>query len=104
MLAARYSGYNIDPVIPGMLMGGSVVGISYQLGKMVKKTEWILRWKVASMTIGFLVAHSLLMFKWFDLVIYSAIALCIGFMAIGSRYQKDTKAIENIEKSMKSCC
>ena len=104
MLVAGASGYSIDPVIPAMLMGGSVVGINYQLEKKIKNREWLIYWRITFIILGFLTAYNLLMFRWINLAIYSAIAICLGFVAFGSKHQRDTKNIESIESSMKNCC
>ena len=104
LLVVKVLGYGIDPVTPAVLMGGSVVGISYQLEKKIANREWIIYWKIIFVSLGFLTAYNLLMANWVNLVIYSAIALCFGFVALGSKHRKDTKQIESIEDSMKNCC
>src|SRR3989344_2086029 len=61
MLAAKFLGYEIDIMIPAILMGGSVVGIAYQIEKRniiagVSANESFI-WKAFFIPGGFVVAY-----------------------------------------------
>ncbi|OGN03769.1 MAG: hypothetical protein A2655_04450 [Candidatus Yanofskybacteria bacterium RIFCSPHIGHO2_01_FULL_43_42] len=104
LIVVKMLDYSIDPTIPAMLMGGSVVGISYQLEKRIVNRKRLIYWKIIFISLGFLIAYNLLTASWISLAIYSAIALSFGFVALGSKHQKDTNQIKSIEDSMKNCC
>ncbi|MDP2664447.1 MAG: hypothetical protein Q8O97_00530 [bacterium] len=57
MLVALFLGYEIDLVIAAMLLGGSVVGIAYQLEKRLPAGHSPLLWKALFVPAGFVVAY-----------------------------------------------
>src|SRR3989344_3947912 len=62
LIIAHTIGYQVDLVIPALLMGGSVVGVAYQLEKKFKDLPAgrILLWKVLFIPAGFVVAYGIL--------------------------------------------
>ena len=64
MLTARLLGYEIDMRIPAMLMGGSVVGIAYQIEKRLPINHSPLLWKTLFIPVGFVATYGILSAWW----------------------------------------
>ena|SRR3989344_8554364 len=100
MLASFYLGYRIDQTILAMLMGGSVVGISYTLEKygessLIARTIFI--------AAGFEAVYSLLNAErlWFLISILIAISVAGKHFLKGGAHSG--RAAE-LEAKMKNCC
>lgn len=99
LLAGRWLGYPIDVVVLGLLMGGSVVGIAYQVEKR--------RWKTLFIPLGFIAAYSLIFSWWtaFGLMILLLSLLFLVFVKKPRGFsRKDEKEIAELEEKMKKCC
>src|SRR3989344_9393585 len=66
LLGLYFTGYPIDPVLPAVLMGGSVVGIMYQVDKKLsdRSAGARLLFKVFFMPTGIIAAYSILKEWW----------------------------------------
>src|SRR3989344_7349181 len=62
LIIAYTIGYQIDLIIPALLMGGSVVGVVYQLEKKFRDLPVgrVLLWKILFIPTGFVVAYGIL--------------------------------------------
>jgi len=108
ILAANDFGYPADLTVVGLLMGGSVVGIAYQLEKRVRPNK-VLVWKILFISAGFSLAYNIIYFSWFYMLTASAVISLLLFIfldwPISSRQSagKNHKTAE-IEEKMKNCC
>ena len=65
LLLLKILNYQIDSLIVGILMGGSVVGIMYKLEDYAKKhNKKLLLFRIIILIIGFLVVYSLIKYLW----------------------------------------
>lgn len=105
LLTLRYAGYAIEPVIPALLMGGSSVGIAFQLEKSLPKGRNALAWKIFFVLAGFTAAYFLLQSEW---LWFALSALAYVFMAlIGARPLPGTREggkVKELEKKLENCC
>lgn len=106
MLAADALGYPIDIAVPAILLGGSVVGIAYQVEKRLTPSRSALLWKVIFIPLGFLAAYALLM-RWIGTFAVLAVllsAVACAFLARPGGKLRDPKKVEELEEKMKQCC
>lgn len=113
MLAAKFLGYEIDLIIPAMLMGGSVVGIAYQ-GE--RSLEWAGRnplfWKTAVVVIGMPLAFWAVrevnaVTLGAELVIMTWLAYFLFIKPPGRQGYLDgagAPKVADLEKRLKNCC
>jgi len=100
MLLAYYLGYAADRTILAMLMGGSVVGISYTLEKyggssLIARTIFI--------AAGFEAVYSLINTEWLRFFISMLIAISFAGKHFLKKSSPSRRAAE-LEKKMKNCC
>lgn len=99
-------GYEVELLIPAILMGGSVVGIAYQIEKKLPENKSPLIWKVVVIPSGFLAVYSLL-HEWWTVAIPLLIFL---FMYALFFLQKDKESkhagerVQELKDRMKNCC
>lgn len=106
MLAADALGYPIDMAVPAMLLGGSVVGIAYQVEKRLTPSHSALLWKLIFIPLGFLAAYALLM-RWigtFAVLAVLLLAAAYAFLAGPGTKPRDPKQVKELEEKMKQCC
>lgn len=107
MLAAKFLGYEIDLIIPAMLMGGSVVGIAYQIEKRLPLNRSPLLWKTLFIPAGFVAIYSIISSWWTVFIVIATILFIMALRFIEeprSRAIKSDKAVEELRKKMKNCC
>ena len=111
MLAASLLGYRIDLVIVAMLLGGSVVGIAYQLEKKLPATGagWRtpLLLKTLFIPAGFIAAYGILARQWITFLAALIFLLLASFVFLFSTSGKPgsrKETIKELEKKMKDCC
>lgn len=100
LVAGSLLGYQIDPVIPALLMGGSVVGVAYRAEKRSS-----LLWKMLFIPAGFIAAYGILNKEW--LISLIAVLFLLGITLIFSSSKEKSKQEETIEKlkqKMDKCC
>lgn len=98
-------------LLVGILMGGSVVGIAYQLEKQPAFSQIsqnkLLIWKAVFMPAGFAAVYAALNFEW---LVFAAIAAILGmFTALSVRrsrrqHREGDKTVKELEKKMEKCC
>lgn len=109
MLFLRFFGTAIDPVILGILMGGSVVGIAYQGEKRLAKGRSQLLWKLLFIPLGFLFMFGVIEYSAAN-VLVSALALVFVvyiFLRVPTKTPAQTvpqKDAEVIEEKLNNCC
>jgi len=105
MIVARELGYYVDPSILAMLIGGSVVGVAYQLEKKLPNGRSLLLWKTLFMTGGFVAGYGLVYSSWAVLIgaVIWGLILIYAFFRRTQTPVKSQKAVE-LEKKMEQCC
>ncbi|OGG71248.1 hypothetical protein A3F27_00075 [Candidatus Kaiserbacteria bacterium RIFCSPHIGHO2_12_FULL_53_13] len=107
LVAAHLLGYQINLVVPALLMGGSVVGIAYQLEKKFRGSAGtLLLWKTFFIPAGFAAAYSLLAQLWTALILttFFLFLITLLFLSSGGRPGAREETVGNIEKNMEDCC
>ena len=106
MLAAKFLGYEIDMIIPAMLMGGSIVGIAYQIEKRLPPYRSSLLWKTLFVSVGFIAVYGVLTRSW-SISLASFIFLLLTtyiFLSSFVAQSGQNEMIEKLEEKMKDCC
>ena len=93
LVTGYFLGYQIDLLTPALFMGGSVVGISQQLDKKLK---------IIFISLGFIVAYSILSENWVTLLVFLAIILLILFLF--NNKNKKLNSNKELEEKIKNCC
>ena len=105
LLTRYYLGYPSDIVLIALLMGGSVVGITYTADRRLPKGRSSMSWKMSSIFAGLLTVDMLLKNEW----LFASLALllwglaALWFFRKGSPIQKKDTSSE-LEDKMKQCC
>ncbi len=101
MLVVKFLEYEVDLIILAMLMGGSVVGVAYQI-KRVKKILFI--------PIGFVAVYSIIFSRWALFFVFLTILAILAIEPAVSKnggrktiVPRSSKAKE-LEEKMKDCC
>ena len=105
LLGAYNFGYQIDLVVPALLMGGSVVGVAYQLEKKIVNSSVL--FKSLFIPAGFIAAYGMLEQLWTEFVIAVAFLSLLSFAFLrpsSTGTNQRTEKQDDIEKKMKSCC
>ncbi len=94
-----------------ILMGGSIVGIAYQLEDRVRHGRSAFAWKVSFMTIGFALVMGVLMRQWSVAVVASTVEFWVvwwflfpGMHATKVGEAEQAKRMATIEEKMEKCC
>ena len=105
LVGAYFAGYQIDLVVPAILMGGSVVGIAYQLEKKFRDLPAgkILLWKVLFIPAGFVAAYGILEQLPATFILAVVFLLLVSLLLI-SKTNTHTEAVASLEKKMEDCC
>ncbi|MDO8481591.1 MAG: hypothetical protein Q7S75_00735 [bacterium] len=108
LLGAYFFGYQIPPEIPALLMGGSVVGIAYQLEKKLGgiSPPPRLLWKILFIPAGFVAGYSILSEQWTILLFTSVFLLFTSLLFLNAGWKSGTRgeSASEVEKKMKDCC
>ena len=108
LVGAHVVGYPIALVIPALLMGGSVVGIAYQLEKKNLDSPVGARmlWKVLFIPAGFVTAYAVLEQLWTVFLFAVTLLFLVSFMFLSSNKKRDSREeiVGDVEKKMKDCC
>ena len=76
LMGAHFLDYQINLIIPAMLMGGTVVGVMSKLERFIEP-KFVLVWKTIFVASGFLAVNSLIMNQWLGLGLGVIIALTL---------------------------
>lgn len=88
-------------------MGGSVVGVAYQIEKRLPADRSGVMFKVLFIPAGFIAVYSFLLYRWFVLVpalVFLAIVVVIFLKGFHGENKKKSKTVEELEKKMEDCC
>lgn len=90
-------------LLAAIAMGGSVVGIAYQVEKRVSRK---LLWKVLFIPLGFALVYSLLEGMWnvFFLSLGLIAFLLISFLGLPKASERDNDKVKKLEKELEDCC
>ena len=105
LIGAHIAGYQIDLIIPALLMGGSVVGVVYQLEKKFRDLPVgrVLLWKILFIPTGFVVAYGILE-RLPAVFLLAVIFLFLASLLLIRKTNTHNKAIDGLEKKMEECC
>ena len=105
MLLLRALGYPISTPVLAMLMGGSVVGIAYQLEKKLRIHESaLLVWKSLFMSVGFAVMYAVLEQQWLVAALGGLFLVVISKAVFLREKIASEESVSEIEKKLKQCC
>ncbi len=108
LVSAHFMGYQIDLVVPALLMGGSVVGIAYQLEKKFRNQSAgrLLLFKVFFIPAGFVAAYAVLEQLWVALLVAIVFLFALSCLLSSSSSTAGSReeTVGDIEKKMKDCC
>ena len=106
MLVARHLGLAFDTSMLPVLLGGSAVGIAYQVERRLPEGRSALLWKSLFIPFGLAAAYGVSLPNWTVLAAASvALAIVTGiFFAHPQAAPRDSAAIEKLQEQMKKCC
>jgi len=106
MLIGRSLGYAVDATMLSILLGGSVVGIAYQVERRLPQGRSPLLWKTLFIPAGFVAVYGLGASRWPLFAVTSVVlVLLTAFFLVppaGSGEQSET--VEELKKKMQQCC
>lgn len=105
LLVARRMGVAVDPVILGIFLGGSVVGIAYQTAKRLPTNRSVIGWKLMVIPPGFVAAYGAARGD----AMLTVIGLALGFLAAAwfwrsKPHDPSRTEVASLERDMKNCC
>ncbi len=104
LLFLRFFGYPIPTPIIAMLIGGSIVGIAYQIEKRLPEWRSTLLFKMIFVPVGFFAAYEIIEWNWMA-ALAAIVALAITSFAFLTRTSKpDDAKIAELKKKMDECC
>ncbi len=105
LLIARGLGYPVDLSLIAMLMGGSVVGITYTLSKRLDEGR-VMPWKLTAIPIGFLIVYTALYEQWLITSTAAVVVVALAFYFFRKNSSVPARAVDaaELEKKMKECC
>ncbi len=88
----------------GVLMGGSVVGIAYQIDKLLPANRSLL-WKTLFIPLGFALAQSVILGLWIWAGILLAVEVILPiFFVFWKNHRTESGKVKFLEEQMKKCC
>jgi len=107
MLIALFMGYAVDFALIALLMGGSVVGIAYQLEKKIPTSSAgrAPAFKIFFIPVGFIAAYSVLGEQWgIALGALIVLVFVMAFMMMRRMSNPNNAEVEELKEKMKNCC
>ena len=106
MLIGRALGVAIDTSMLALLLGGSVVGIAYQLERRLAAENESMPWKTLVIPLGFAAAYALEQALWGLLaaILFALAAVGAVFFRPRSAVAPDSATVEELKRQMKQCC
>lgn len=109
LILAKYSGYEIDILVPAILMGGTVVGVAYSSEKFLLNGAYSLLWKTLFIPAGFLAVYSFfsMPMRFFLVSLFPVLIIVLFFFVPNIIYSKEkeiSKDKKNIQEKLKNCC
>lgn len=108
MLVLRFLGYSVPGVLLSLLMGGSVVGLGYQLEKRLPPGRSALIFKTLFFCGGFTIVYGIVLMNWF-LAAAALLALLLIILLFFLPTQSPVEApagdsVKQLEKQLEDCC
>lgn len=105
LLAAVWLGFPINPLVPATLLGGTVVGLSYQFEQRLPVSSALL-WKTLSIPAGMAAAGSLLSAQWWLFGGASALwfLVAVAFLRPRQHGARGASATNDLREKLKRCC
>ena len=106
MLVTRQFGMVIDTAMLAVLLGGSAVGVTYQLEKRLPEGRSALLWKSLFIPFGLAVAYGLALPNWTVFAAASVASLIVtGIFLVPVQVEPtDSAAVKKLQEQMKKCC
>ena len=106
MGVARHFDFAVDVLMLSTLLGGSVVGVAYQLERRLAGGRSPLLWKTLFIPAGFAAAYALAVAHWALLAMALVVLLLLTayFLVPRGSAKAPSTAVQNLESKMKNCC
>jgi len=106
MIIGRALGHAVDIAVLSMLLGGSVVGIAYQIEKRLPQGRSPLLWKTLFIPAGFVAAYALAVPQWalFTVTSIALVLLTAFFLLPRGAVGEESKTVEELKEKMRKCC
>jgi ABC-type proline/glycine betaine transport system permease subunit len=106
MVIGRSLGYAVDSSMLAILLGGSVVGIAYQVERRLPQGRSPLLWKTLFTPAGFVAAYALVEPHWILFAVTSAalVLLSVFFLVPPAAREEQSETVEDLKKKMQQCC
>ena len=106
MLIGRSLGYAVDATMLSILLGGSVVGIAYQLERRLPQGRSPLLWKILFIPAGFVAAYALAAPQWalFAAASVALVLLTAVFLLPPGALGEKNETVEELKRKMRECC
>jgi hypothetical protein len=106
MVVARHFGLAVDVPMLSTLLGGSVVGVAYQLERHLSSRRSPLLWKTLSIPSGFATAYALAAEHWALLAMALVVLLLLTayFLLPRGSSKAPSTTVQELESKMKNCC
>jgi len=106
MIVGRALDYPADVPMLSMLLGGSVVGIAYQVEKRLPQGRSPLLWKMLFVPVGFVAAYALATPQWalFGVTSVGLVLLTAFFLRAPGAVGQASEAVDALQKKMRECC
>lgn len=104
MLIAHFAGYEIELMMPAILMGGSVVGIAYQLERKMPNNYLPVLWKTLFLPAGFSGVYGLVTGRIWLFVLALLASLILVFIFWPKKNEALNPRAQDLENKMKGCC
>ena len=106
MIIVRALGHAVDATMLALLLGGSVVGIAYQVEKHLPHGRSPLLWKTFFVPAGFVAAYALAMPQWaaFAVTSVALVVVTAVYLFFPATSAKRSATVEDLKKRMQECC
>jgi hypothetical protein len=103
-LLIYFLGYKINLVLLGLLMGGSVSGLSSKLSEKISNPQKVFLYKFIFIPTGFLTALALINQWWFIFSAGFLVNFILTFVFISNKKELKKTKVEEIKNELKNCC
>jgi len=106
MLIGRSLGYAVDAAMLSILLGGSVVGVAYQVERRLPQGRSPLLWKTLFVPAGFVAVYALAASQWSLLAAMGVVLVLLTavFLVPPAASEKQSETVEELKKKMQQCC
>ena len=106
MLVGRMLGVAVDTAMVPLLLAGSVVGVAYQVERLLPASRSGALFKAVAIPIGLAAAYSLEQSLWglFAALLTALLLVAAAFFRPAAAAAPDSAAVDELKKQMKQCC